>query len=323
MRRVDGVARQHRHQPQEQRQLAVAGAGEVEADRSGVGRLDPPHLPEGLALLRPALGLQQIEGEAHVVGRDRRAVREARAGIEVEGREGAGVVGVQPPRDEAVEREGLVLRARHQGLEDHRVQPLGGRAGLEVEGVQAVEGAEQAQAQPSALGRIRVGVGEMGEVVGQGGGAVHGDRRRRAGAGRAAERGGRAAERGGRAAERDREGEGDGTGSAPREGPGYGHGDHLGTRCWCGCDRGRRATRPACPLRSCRSIRVGATPGLQSLPRSSTRAKQSGVEAELRRRPVNTLSPLSWSRRAAACRAPEAAVEAAGRPTTCRRIRPR
>ena len=249
MRRVDGAARQHRHQSQEQRQLAVADAGEVEANRQRVGRLDPFHLPEGLALLRPTLGLEELEGEAHVVRRDHRAVREARQGIEVEGREGTGVVGVHAFRDQAVEREGLVLRARHQGLEHHRVQPLGGRAGLEVEGVQAVEGAEQAQAQPPSLGRVRVGVGEVGEAVGQGGSAVHGDRRRRTDAGRAAERSSGARQSG-------QEGEGGGAEPRPRGCP---VGDHVGnarTRCWCGCDHGR------------------ARAGLQSRAGSTTRGRR-------------------------------------------------
>ena len=62
-------ARQDRHQRQRHRQFAVVGAGQVAAHRQGVGGLDAFDEAEGGALLRPALFLQQVEGEGDVVPR--------------------------------------------------------------------------------------------------------------------------------------------------------------------------------------------------------------------------------------------------------------
>ena len=49
-------------------------------------------------------------------------------------------VEVDRARDQAVKREGLVLRARHQRLEDIADKPLRGRTRLDVERIEAVEG---------------------------------------------------------------------------------------------------------------------------------------------------------------------------------------
>ena len=54
----------------------------------------------------------------------------------------ARVVGLDRVGDQAVEREGLVGRAHHQRLVDVADEALGGRQGLDVIGIEAVEGAE-------------------------------------------------------------------------------------------------------------------------------------------------------------------------------------
>ncbi len=93
----------------------------------------------------------------------------------MKGREGAVGIGVHALGDQAVERERLVLRASHQGLEHHGAEPLGCRTCLEVIGVETVEGAEQAQSQSAALRRVRVGVGEVREAGRERRRAMHGD----------------------------------------------------------------------------------------------------------------------------------------------------
>ena len=123
MRGVGVGARQHRHQREHQRQFAIAGAGEVEANGLRVGRVDRFDERKGGALLRPAFLLQQPEGE-HDVGRgDRRAVGEMRSRVETERHVIARVVGLDRPRDQAIERERLVGGARHQRLIDIAVSP--------------------------------------------------------------------------------------------------------------------------------------------------------------------------------------------------------
>ena len=84
------------------------------------------------------------------------AVRKMRARIEVEGHMRPRGVDVDRLRDEAVEREGLVLRARHQALKDIADEALRGRPRLQIEGIEAVEGSGEADAKPSALFRARV-----------------------------------------------------------------------------------------------------------------------------------------------------------------------
>ena len=172
---IRGLARQNRHEPEKQRQFAVARSLEIEPDGLGIRGGHGLDLRESGPLLRPSLALQEIEGEVDVRRGDRAAVREPRRGVEMEGREGARVIGVHPLGDQAVERERLVLRAGHQGLEHHGAEPLGRRTRLEVVGVQTVEGAEQAESQSAALRRIRIGVGEMREAGREGRCTMHGD----------------------------------------------------------------------------------------------------------------------------------------------------
>ena len=106
------------------------------------------------AVIGPALLLQQRMAEEDVLGRDRRAVGEARLRAQMEGDGAAVLRHLDAFRDQAVEREGLVAAARQQALVDVVAQVARGHA-LDDEGVEAVEGAERAQHQPAAFGRGR------------------------------------------------------------------------------------------------------------------------------------------------------------------------
>ena len=77
--------------------------------------------------------------------------------------------------DLPVEGEGLVQIAGHERLENIAIEPLGGGARLQIERIEAVEGALRANHQTPALGRFGVGVGQVGEVARKGGLAVHRD----------------------------------------------------------------------------------------------------------------------------------------------------
>ncbi len=129
----------------------------------------------------PALVAQDLHREDHVVDGDRRAVGEF--GLGVEGELDPGAVGRRLHRlgDQAVEREGLVGAALQQRLEDqpaeHRIGQAArrGEAALDDERIEAVEGADDAVGDLAALGRIRIGVGQVVEVRRQGRIADHGD----------------------------------------------------------------------------------------------------------------------------------------------------
>ena len=110
----------------------------------------------------------------------------------MEGHVGPGRVDLDRFRDQRVEREGLILRARHQRLEDIADEALRRGAGLHIERVEAVEGAGQADAQAPALLRVRVGIGEVVEIGRKRRGPMHGDAMRRLGR---AGRGGRGDDR--------------------------------------------------------------------------------------------------------------------------------
>ena len=88
---------------------------------------------------------------------------------------GAVGVGLDGPGDLAIEGEGFVQIAGHKRLENIAIKPLGGGARLQVEGIEAVEGALGANHQPPALGGLGVGVGQVDEAGRQGGLAMHGD----------------------------------------------------------------------------------------------------------------------------------------------------
>ena len=168
------MLRQHRHQAEDQRQLAIVGAGQIEAhdalrQRLGLGDLDVIG-----AVVRPAFVAQELPGKDHVLGGHRLAVGEFRGGIEREGDVGAVGVGLDRAREQAVERERLVVAARQQAL-DHVAADLRQREAFDDERVEAVEGAEHALRQPAALGRRRIGVARMVEARRQRRFAVHGD----------------------------------------------------------------------------------------------------------------------------------------------------
>ena len=188
MRGVGMGARQHRHHRQDQRQLAVVGAGEIETHGQVVGRVGAADQGVGGALRRQALGLQQVEGEEDVGGDDLRAVGEMRRRIEMEDDPVARVVGLDRLGDEAVKREGLVGRTRHQRLVDVADQALRRRQSLDVIGIEAVEGAEIGEREPAALGGVGVGVGQVVESGRQRRRAVHGDGAGRLAPGRAPRR---------------------------------------------------------------------------------------------------------------------------------------
>ena len=171
-RGIDRVPRQDRHQAEDQRQFAVIGAAEIEPHRERVGRLGLGDLGIILAVIGAAPVAQQRPGKQHVVGRDRLAVGEARPGVEVEGDIAARVVGLDAFGQQAVERESLVIAARHQAL-DHKAPDLLNGEAADDQGIEAVEGSEEAPDQPAALRRIGIGVGHMGEAGGQGRRAVH------------------------------------------------------------------------------------------------------------------------------------------------------
>ncbi len=165
-RGIDRVPRQHRHQAEDQRQFAVVGAAEIEPHRERIERFGLCDLGIILAVIGTALVAQQRPGKQHVLGRDRLAVGEARLGIEMEGDIASRVVGLDAFGQQAVEREGLVIAARHQAFDHEAPDLLDGEA-ADDQGIEAVEGAEHAPDQPAALRRIGIGVGHMGEVGGQ------------------------------------------------------------------------------------------------------------------------------------------------------------
>ena len=78
-------------------------------------------------------------------------------------------------RNQSVKREGLVERAHHEGLEHIGVEPLGGRARFQIERVETVECALKADGEPPALGRVRIGIGQMREIGRQSRLAMHGN----------------------------------------------------------------------------------------------------------------------------------------------------
>ena len=95
--------------------------------------------------------------------------------IEVEDDALALRVGLDGLRDLGIEREGLVAVARHERLVDVARHALHGRAGLDVERIEAVERAGKAERQRAAFRRARIGVGQVGEVRRQFRHAMHGD----------------------------------------------------------------------------------------------------------------------------------------------------
>src|SRR5262249_28383402 len=126
------------------------------------------------AVIGPALLLEQLIAEEHILGCDRYPVGKPRLRAQVEG-DGATVVRqLHALRYQSVKAEGLIAATRHQTLIDIVAQ-VGWRDAFDDEWIEAVEGAKRPQHQPAALRGFGVGVGEIckaGRVLGV---AVHGD----------------------------------------------------------------------------------------------------------------------------------------------------
>ena len=168
------MAGQDRHQAEDERQLAVAVGGEVEShgalgERGGAGDLDVIG-----AKIRTAVIPQQLPGEDDVGRGHRRAVGECRPGIEIERDIGALVIGLDRARQQAVQRERLVIAAHHQAFE-HVAAHFRRRQSLDDEGIEAVERAEHAAHETPALGRVGIDVAEGGKAFRQRRLAMHRD----------------------------------------------------------------------------------------------------------------------------------------------------
>ena len=166
---------QDRHDAEDQGQFPVARAGEIETDRVRVRRVDARHLGVAVAVVRPAALAQELEGEAHVRGRDRLAVREPGPRIEPEGDGGAVLRHLDRLRHERIQGKGLVERTPHQGLDQEARDAVRGGEALHRERVEAVEGALHAEHDAPALGSLGIDVGKVCEVAGEGRGPVHGE----------------------------------------------------------------------------------------------------------------------------------------------------
>ncbi|CEG08027.1 hypothetical protein BN961_01435 [Afipia felis] len=117
----------------------------------------------------------QLPGEQHILRGNGGAVREPCRRVDVEGDISAGVVGIDAVGEQAVERERLVVVARHQAL-DHVAADLLHRDAPHDEGIQAVERAEQAPGQAATFRSVWIGIGEILKVIWQRRFAMHGNR---------------------------------------------------------------------------------------------------------------------------------------------------
>src|SRR5262249_2262745 len=153
----DGVFGENRHEPEDQRQFTVAALGKIEAHRPLADNFGLADFDVILAVVVPTLVAQEFPREDHVLGRDRRSVGEARRGVKREGDVTARCIGLDCLRHQAVERERLVIAARHQAL-DHVAADGGRGKSLDDERIEAVESAEDAPRYASALwsGRIYI-----------------------------------------------------------------------------------------------------------------------------------------------------------------------
>ena len=172
--RRHGVTREYRHEADYQRQLAVIPALEFEPD---LALAETEHARDALeiaAVEGDPFVLEELEGVDDVVGGDRRAVGEA--GFRAESETDGGPVRrhVDALGKQAVERERLIEVAREQRLVDVLADAFGPCAAGD-EDIEAVEGAERAEAQTAALRCLRIDVGEVGETWGERRQAVHGD----------------------------------------------------------------------------------------------------------------------------------------------------
>ena len=129
-------------------------------------------------MVRPAVLAQYAMGKGDVRRCYRLSVGEPGLRVEVKGNLGAVFVDVDVFGNQAVERKGFVTIARHQALEHilaHEIDPLA----LDDERVEIVEAAGEGTPQRASLRRIRVHVGQVGEISRQLRITVHGDAVRR------------------------------------------------------------------------------------------------------------------------------------------------
>ena len=173
-RGVDGVLGQYRHQAEDERQFAVAGVAEIETHGALIERLGAGDLGIIGAVIGPAVIAQKLPGKDHVGGCHRRAVGKARRRIEREGDITARIVGFDRAGEQAVERERLVVTARHQALEHVAAQRLR-RQAFDDERIKTVERAEYALHHAAAFGRFGIRIRHHGKIAGQSRVAMHGD----------------------------------------------------------------------------------------------------------------------------------------------------
>ena len=171
---------QDRHQAEDQRQFTVGNAAEIEPHRQGIERFGLGDLRVILAMVGTAMVAQQGPGKQHVVGAYRLAVRETRQRIEAEGDVGPQVVGLDALGQQAVQRERLVIAARHQAFIDiAALEPVAADLlhcdTADDQRIEAVESAEQALHQPSPFRGVGIGVGHMAVIGRQRRRTVHRD----------------------------------------------------------------------------------------------------------------------------------------------------
>ncbi len=164
----------HRHEPEDQRQFAIVAAGKVKAYHALGQHLRLGDLGVVGPKIRPALVAQQLPRK-HDIGRGHLpAVGEFRRRIDCESHIASFGVGLHGVREQSVERERLVVTARHQAL-DHVAADLRQRQAFDDEGIEAVEGAEDAEGDAAAFGGRRIGVAQGLEIRRERRFAVHGD----------------------------------------------------------------------------------------------------------------------------------------------------
>ncbi|MNP14299.1 hypothetical protein D3C76_1066150 [compost metagenome] len=173
----------HRQGRDVQRQGAVFVVLEVEAH--GQWRFDYHafYVGELRAISQAALGHQQVEGVAHVLGGDRLAIGKPRLGVKEEAQGQAIVGALHLLRHQAVHRVRLVQRALRQGRVEQAIDLAHADALVYVrQDMVEMPDLDRRTAHRPALGRLRIGVGKMteaGRVLG--GLAVDGQRMLRCG----------------------------------------------------------------------------------------------------------------------------------------------
>jgi hypothetical protein len=85
-----------------------------------------------------------------------------------------GVIGLHGFSQQAVKRKSLVIAPRHQAFHHKSPHLLHGDT-PDDQGIEAVEGTENALYQPAAFRRVGIGIGHVGEIGRQSRRAMHGD----------------------------------------------------------------------------------------------------------------------------------------------------